>query len=83
MDRNLDPLLAAAYRSRAQVARVVTEDWVARNMYCPAAAVIIWIILPPIDRWQISCVLPVEIFSNQKPVMVYWERKSMMELMTL
>ena len=35
MDRNLDPLLAASYRSRSQVARVVTEDWVARNMYCP------------------------------------------------
>lgn len=35
MDRKLDPLLAASYRSRSQVARVVTEDWVARNMYCP------------------------------------------------
>jgi type II restriction enzyme len=29
-------LLAASYKSQSQCARVVTEDWAARNLYCPA-----------------------------------------------
>ena len=35
MDTCLDMSLAAAYTSHSQRARVVTEDWVERNMYCP------------------------------------------------
>lgn len=42
MDTCLDMSLAAAYTSHSQRARVVTEDWVERNMYCPAAAPVIW-----------------------------------------
>ena len=36
MDLRLDPLLAASYTSRAQIARVVTETWVREHLYCPA-----------------------------------------------
>src|SRR5213594_648875 len=36
MDLRLDARLGAAYSSRAQIARVVTEDWVSREAYCPA-----------------------------------------------
>src|SRR5437899_6088209 len=36
MDLRLDPLLAASYTSRAQIARVVTETWVREQLYCPA-----------------------------------------------
>ena len=36
MDLGLDRSLAAAYQSKAQVARVVTEDWVGRELYCPS-----------------------------------------------
>jgi type II restriction enzyme len=32
----MNPVLATAYKSRSQIARVVTEDWAARNLYCPA-----------------------------------------------
>jgi type II restriction enzyme len=32
---DMNTALAAAYRSRSQIARVVTEDWVARSLYCP------------------------------------------------
>ncbi|WP_297022911.1 DpnI domain-containing protein [uncultured Dialister sp.] len=35
MDTHLDLSLAASYTSRSQIARVVTEGWVAENMYCP------------------------------------------------
>ena len=35
MDTCLDMSLAAAYTSHSQRARVVTENWVERNMYCP------------------------------------------------
>lgn len=35
MDTCLDMSLAAAYTSYSQRARVVTENWVERNMYCP------------------------------------------------
>jgi hypothetical protein len=28
--------LADAYKSPAQIARVLTEDWVAKELYCPA-----------------------------------------------
>ncbi len=36
MDLRLDPVLAASYTSRAQIARVVTETWVREQLYCPA-----------------------------------------------
>lgn len=35
MDTHLDLSLAASYTSHSQIARVVTEGWVAENMYCP------------------------------------------------
>lgn len=35
MDLNLNQNLATTYHSATQIARVLTEDWVARNMYCP------------------------------------------------
>ena len=38
MDLNLKPSLGLAYTSRAQIARVVTENWVAEQVYCPACA---------------------------------------------
>src|SRR5207247_10570657 len=36
VDLRLDPVLAASYTSRAQIARVVTETWVREQVYCPA-----------------------------------------------
>ncbi len=36
MQLSMNPSLADCYRSRSQCARVVTEDWAARNLYCPA-----------------------------------------------
>lgn len=36
MDLQLDPAEATAYSNRAQIARVVTEQWVRRHLYCPA-----------------------------------------------
>src|SRR5437763_638252 len=30
----MEGLLAAGYKSRSQIARVVTENWAARNLYC-------------------------------------------------
>lgn len=35
MDLQLNSSLKSGYYSGAQIARVVTEDWLARNMYCP------------------------------------------------
>ncbi len=35
MDLRFDTSLAEGYKSASQVARVLTEDWLARNMYCP------------------------------------------------
>lgn len=35
MDLRLDFSRAEGYKSQSQVARVVTEEWFARNMYCP------------------------------------------------
>lgn len=35
MDLRLDVSLAKGYKSATQIARVLTEDWLARNMYCP------------------------------------------------
>ncbi len=35
MDLRLDNGLSVDYRSKSQIARVITEDWVYRNMYCP------------------------------------------------
>ena len=35
MDLKFNIALADRYRSKAQIARVLTEDWLARNMYCP------------------------------------------------
>lgn len=35
MDLHFNLSLATGYRSGSQISRVVTEDWVARNMFCP------------------------------------------------
>lgn len=35
MNLRFDTSLAEGYRSGSQIARVLTEDWLARNMYCP------------------------------------------------
>lgn len=35
MELTLDGSLIAHYHSERQIARVLTEDWIARNMYCP------------------------------------------------
>lgn len=35
MDLRFNISLAKEYKSAAQIARVLTEDWLARNMYCP------------------------------------------------
>lgn len=35
MKTNLDFSIATAYKSNSQIARVVTENWVERYMYCP------------------------------------------------
>jgi len=36
VELSLDPSKAASYSSRSQIARVVTENWVAEQVYCPA-----------------------------------------------
>ncbi len=36
MNLQCEPELAAAYKSRSQIARVLTEDWCARELYCAA-----------------------------------------------
>jgi len=35
MDLRFNTSLAKGYKSASQIARVLTEDWLARNMYCP------------------------------------------------
>ena len=35
MNLRFDTSLAVGYHSGSQISRVVTEDWVARNMFCP------------------------------------------------
>ena len=35
MDLNLDRSLIDGYHSKAQISRVLSENWVAQNMYCP------------------------------------------------
>lgn len=35
MDLRFNISLASGYKSATQIARVLTEDWLARNMYCP------------------------------------------------
>ena len=35
MDLSFNQSLASGYHSGSQISRVVTEDWVARNMFCP------------------------------------------------
>lgn len=35
MNLRFNTLLAEKYKSASQIARVLTEDWLARNMYCP------------------------------------------------
>lgn len=35
MDLRFNISLAEGYKSAAQIARILTEDWLARNMYCP------------------------------------------------
>lgn len=36
MDLRLNTTLVGDYKSQSQIARVLTEDWLARNSYCPA-----------------------------------------------
>lgn len=36
MDLSFDQSLAEGYRSHSQIARVLTQDWVERQLYCPA-----------------------------------------------
>ena len=36
MELQLDPAAAEGYSNRAQIARIVTERWVSRQLYCPA-----------------------------------------------
>src|SRR5271157_1754917 len=36
MNLDCDVSLAAAYKSRSQIARVLSEDWCGRELYCPA-----------------------------------------------
>lgn len=36
MQLAMNSALAACYKSQSQCARVITEDWAARNLYCPA-----------------------------------------------
>ena len=36
MDLALNSHLATAYKSRSQIARIITEDWALRNLYCSA-----------------------------------------------
>ena len=38
MDLQLNPTIAAGYKSASQIARVVTERWAADNLYCLACA---------------------------------------------
>lgn len=35
MNLRFDISLAEGYKSPSQIARILTEDWLARNMYCP------------------------------------------------
>ena len=35
MNLRFDTSLVQGYKSASQIARVLTEDWLARNMYCP------------------------------------------------
>ena len=35
MDLTFNTALIQGYKSPAQIARRLTEDWLARNMYCP------------------------------------------------
>lgn len=36
MDLKLDLSVAANYTSKSQIARVITEKWVSRQIYCPS-----------------------------------------------
>lgn len=36
MDLSLDPSLGQGYKSKSQIARIVTEEWGRRNLYCAA-----------------------------------------------
>lgn len=40
MDLRFDTSLACNYRSPSQIARILTEDWLARNMYCPVCGAV-------------------------------------------
>lgn len=35
MNLRFDTSLTEGYKSASQIARILTEDWLARNMYCP------------------------------------------------
>lgn len=36
MNLSMNILVGRDYRSRSQIARVISEDWARRNLYCPA-----------------------------------------------
>ncbi len=38
MNLQCQPALAASYKSRSQIARILTEDWCARELYCAACS---------------------------------------------
>lgn len=40
MDLTFNTALAAKYKSKSQQARAITEDWLARNMYCPVCGAV-------------------------------------------
>lgn len=40
MNLKLNTALAAKYKSKSQQAKAVTEDWLARNMYCPVCGAV-------------------------------------------
>ena len=42
MNLKFDISLAKGYISPSQIARVLTEDWLARNMYCPICGEVSW-----------------------------------------
>lgn len=35
MELNFDTSIIANYRSNSQIARLLTESWMGKNMYCP------------------------------------------------
>lgn len=46
MDLHFNPIIAQGYKSNSQISRVVTEDWMARNMFCPVCGA------PVLDHYE-------------------------------